>query len=479
MELYPAGLLALGIWLLVALRDGDRALLAAVVVMPLGMLAAIKVPIGGFTPPVAQLFAAGAIALALAMRVARPAPTGLQLPSAAIPLILFSLWGVFSAIVLVRLFSGELMVFSMSRGHVGARISPFFPSGLVELRPSASNISQTAYMLLSTAFFIALADLIRRRGIAPVVTALRWAAGINILLALLDAAALDAVLEIVRTASYVLHNEHTVAGVPRVIGGFSEAAPFGAYSAVIGAFFLVRGYDAQDHRDLSLGIANLLLAAVALSSTAIFGLLVLGLFVAVRRLRRLAVPMPQERAVGTVLAAVLASLVAVTLITVVIGTDQVLDILDRLIFSKGSSASGLERGALASHGLGVLWDTYGLGAGIGSVRANGWTVAIAASTGIVGLTLMVVFLVMAFTTRHRRAIPPALVPDRAGAQAAGLVSGSVALISAFNAYPDFAILIFAAIAIGSLGRQGAAAAPPRPAFLRTAQNDRDHASATV
>ena len=46
--------------------------------------------------------------------------------------------------------------------------------------------------------------------------------------------------------------------------------------------------------------------------------------------------------------------------------------LDTLLFSKSGSMSGLERAAWAKSGLDAFIETYGLGAGAGSLRSNGF-----------------------------------------------------------------------------------------------------------
>ncbi|MEM9781178.1 MAG: hypothetical protein AAF899_01775 [Pseudomonadota bacterium] len=466
-------MLAMVIWSAIALINIDRALLAAIVVLPLGMLAAVKLPIGGFTPPIAQLYLAGALALAATARItSHDRSGGWLVPHAAIPLLLYAIWGIFSAIVLVRLFAGDVMVFSMDRGTQGARISPMFKAGLSRLSPVSSNISQTAYMLLSVGFFIALADLTRRLGLAPMVRALRTAAIINIVLGVLDAAALDILLEPLRTADYALHNEHRIAGIPRIIGGFAEASVFGSFSAAIGAFFVVRGFDRSDPRDLGIGLANLAFALVALSSTAFLGLAVFALCIVVRRLRRFSAKVQMTRAVATLAVIPLGILAAGVAAVVLFGAGEILSVLDKLVFNKAETTSGLERGAMAAQGLRIMADTYGIGVGIGSVRANGWFAATAAAVGLPGLALMLWFLLAAFVTWRPR-VTPGLAADRAGAQIAGVVAGAIACASSFEAYPSLVLIVFAATATGTLmpetglGRAPIRqTVPPAPALSR-------------
>ena len=140
------------------------------------------------------------------------------------------------------------------------------------LQATKSNISQSFYILLSSGFFLAAVFVMRRRGTRFAETGLAWAAGINALLGALDFLGLDNLLSLVRTADYSLANEHTVAGMARIIGGYSEASVFGATSAALAGYFAMSFLiGRQGHAGL-LALSNLACAAMALSSTAFLAL---------------------------------------------------------------------------------------------------------------------------------------------------------------------------------------------------------------
>ncbi len=122
------------------------------VMMPFGMLAIVGLPkLGGLSllaVNVASAAAVGAGILLLLGRLMRG--DRIRLEPSAIAILIFAAYTIFSATVLVRLFSGEIMVFSLSRSAGGVRVSTAFLWGKVWLSPGSSNISQTFYIVLAS-----------------------------------------------------------------------------------------------------------------------------------------------------------------------------------------------------------------------------------------------------------------------------------------------------------------------------------------
>ena len=108
-------------------------------------------------------------------------------------------------------------------------------------------------------------------------------------------------------------------------------------------------------------------------------------------------------------------LVAIVAVVVLTPAGQyAMEMADRMIFSKGESASGLERGVWASEGYRVFRDTFGFGAGLGSVRSNGIVPVILANVGWPGLLLSAIFMWLVFLkpTGLRRHASPAMRENR-------------------------------------------------------------------
>lgn len=467
MELFPVGMAALAVWLAASLRDGDAAFRVVVALLPFGMLAVLRLPIGGMTPLAAHIGAALTVALALLGLWARARPPGgavdLTMPRAGVPLLLFAAYALFASLFLARWFDGEFLVFSFARDATGMRISHQFRIGLVPVGPVPANLSQTAYLLLSIAFFFLSLHVIRRRGLDHAIGALRLAALANIGLGLLDALGPDMLLEPFRTADYALLSEHAIGGLPRVIGGFSEASAFGAFSAALGGFFLVLGLLQQRGRDVALGALTLLLTLASLSSTAFLGVGLVGLLLGLW-LARLFFARLEGRTVLVLLMS-LSGLVFLLCLLFLAGPglERAAEILDRLFFSKADSQSGLERGALAYYGFLAFLETHGLGAGVGSVRANGLGAALLASVGLPGAVLFLWFVLSSLGSAA--AAGRARFAAAKAAQIAGLAHLGMMMASSFSVDPGLLFMLFAAIAVWARQPETVRApSPPRAAL---------------
>lgn len=387
MEVFPASFALLAIWLIVILRSHWGGYTLTIAMLPFGMFAAISFPaLGGLSMPATTFLAAMMIGIAVveyASKLHRQPSAGLH--PATLAFGLFAAYGVFSSIVLVRLFQGSFMVFPLARGTTGVRVDPGFPSVQAPVWPSSSNISQSFYILIAFGFFVVLVRWLRTRGAIAGEVAMAWAAGLNIVLGVLDMLKLDAVLVWVRTASYALHSEQTMVGLDRVIGGFAEPAIFGATSAVFFAYFVSAWAQSGRWRDALLGIVNGILVIMTFSTTGIAAMaVVLGLMWlryilgATGRFSRTTVAL--AIAGGS---AAIAALALVLLMTPFL--DTATRVLDQLFLSKLDSLSGRERSAWAASGVEAFFQTRGLGVGAGSLRSNGLVPVLMGNVGLPGL----------------------------------------------------------------------------------------------
>ena len=460
MQLYAISPVFFGILLLCTFGGLHRLLLFLCAMMPFGMLAVVGLPaIGGLSILAVNATAAALVAggcLVLLSRLVRGQP--IRIAPATLALLGFAAYAVFSATVLVRLFAGETMVFALSREAVGVRVSTEFAWAKVWLGPSSSNISQTFYVLLACGFFVVAAHVLRQKGVAFGARCLALAATVNVGLGLLDLAALDQLLATVRTASYSLANSASVHGIPRIIGGFSEAASFGSASAMFFGYFASTWLYSRKLSDGFLALGNGIFAVMALSSTGIIALAV----VMVALTPRLITTMPKRLRrnslfTGSVGLAGIAILVAVVLIFT--DTAQtVTSIINNLIFDKSTSSSGQERAAWALGGLEALRDSWGLGVGTGSLRANGLLFVMLGSVGIAGTALFVTFLWLAFSGRADSSQQQVLSSTRTGALAV-LVS---MLLAATVPDPSIQLIFLAALATAA---KQSATTPKRPQNL--------------
>lgn len=455
MDFYPSGLAVFVIWLIAAGKSLDQALTVTIAFLPLGMLAVVRLPIGGMTPIIAYIAAAGTIALAGLSILRRSLRSGseretLLISAPGLIAVAFAAYGLVATVFLPRLFRGAAMVFSFDRQvrGTGTRISHEFRGEVIPLGPSYANISQTAYILLGIVFFIVSDVIVRRRGFVFALRALRWAAAINLILGVLDILGLDVILAVLRTAQYALLNEHAIAGVARVIGGFPEASSFGAFSTALGAFFLVYGLGSGNQKDIIIGALTLAFAAAALSSTAILGLALLAVLIGIQVLRLFVARSTRRKVMFG--AACLSFTGGFLAFILMVGTspDRAITILSDLTINKSQSSSGLERGAMALNGLHTFVATWGFGAGIGSIRSNGFGPAMLGSLGIPGVLLFLWFIWSAFFTGQ----PPISSNARAAlraAQIAALVHLAMMGAASFSVDAGLMFMFFAAIALNS------------------------------
>lgn len=391
MAFYPAAGVFLLIWLWSVMRNADNGIPMAIAVLPFGMFAAVT--FGGLSLLLSNLLAMLTIgALIFRWISRRKAQTPLHIPTAGIYLVAFTVYSLFSGFVIVRLFQGQFLVFPMNVTSNYTQVSLFYPSTMWPLRPTKSNLSQSFYILLSCGFFIATVLVLRRTGTRFAETGLVWAAGINASLGLLDFLGLDNLLSLVRTADYTLANEQTITGMARIIGGYSEASGFGAASAALAGYFTMSFLIGYRGRDGVLALCNLVCASFALSSTAFLALGALTVIIVLHARTFLSGAISRTSGHLFVIAAASMVVGLCLLIIMTPALDVVSDLVDRLILSKRGTLSGMERAAWAGAGYDAFFQTWGLGAGVGSLRANGLASVLLGSVGLPGTLAYLGFL---------------------------------------------------------------------------------------
>jgi hypothetical protein len=466
MQLFPTSLLVVLALAVLLLRGPHRGFWAFLALTPLAATAAFNLPaVGGASILLADLCALALIALLMARPGGTAALLGTMRPGQpGFWMALLTLWAVFATLTMPSLFRGETMVFSISRAGNA--------DGIIEtpLRPDTGNLTQLFRHLLGACLFLAAATVFRLRpDPGPAVTALAVATGLHATLGVLDVATfhagLAALLEPVRTANYAILWDHSMMGVKRMIGGFPEASSFGYYSLGLLAVWLHLWL--TGHRRRLAGAMLLISTVCLLHSTSSSAYVSIVAFVALYGTVRIVAALGRKvsrRGAGIAgMALVAVWLSAVGVFAAYTFLPPVEAFLDRALFDKLDGASGVERASWNAQALTNFVETWGLGAGLGSVRASSWAVAVLASLGLVGAFLYAGFLATLLAPRGawRGRDPRASVADatRAGC-AAMLVSGVLTLPT-----PDLSLAFyaFAGIAAGlargtELQAQGAAGA---------------------
>jgi len=408
MQVTLVGIVLIGIWVLSAFRGIASSARLTLLMIPLGAAAVVNVPASGLSILALQGLAALTTGLGVLHMLAKGRGSNPQLPTAVWMLAILCVYGALSAFVMPRVFFHDVLVVPYARAIDGVRLSEIFYTTLIPLAPSSSNISQPGYLLASFAFFVVMIWVARFKGPDYLSKALLSAAFLNAVLGGMDMLRLDTILSVIRTADYAIASDWSILGADRLIGGFPEPSAFGSVAAIFAAYGLSIFFDRNDWLAGGIGIANAFLALMALSSTGWFGLGVMGGVLVARTLLDVMTGGGGRRASIIVILGLPVLVATIVLIVFTPAGQYVLDMADRMIFSKGESASGLERGAWASEGFRVFRETYGFGAGLGSVRSNGIVPVILANVGWPGLALSVAFLWLVFlkpTRLSRNASP--------------------------------------------------------------------------
>ena len=135
--------------------------------------------------------------------------------------------------------------------------------------------------------------------------------------------------------------------------------------------------------------------------------------------------------------------------------DLASDLVDRLILSKRNTLSGMERGAWASAGFNAFFQTWGLGAGVGSLRGSGLASVLLGSVGLPGSLAFLGFLFFAIGKPFNSGNPElrrTYYASRVGA----LTLLSSMLVSA--TVPDTTLLLMAVTAMAVAAQERAAGA---------------------
>lgn len=306
-------------------------------------------------------------------------------------------YGVVGALLFPRLFAGSTYVNAIGATEFG----PSFVA--VPLAPTSGNFTQTVYFIGDlVCFCIAYVWASVPGGTGRLVNALLAYCIGNVLFAGVDLATFwsgtSYLLEFMRNAAYTLHDETIVYGLKRIVGSFTEASSF-AYASIGALGFVLRlwlgGY--QPWLTFGLSVVTVALLVFSTSTTAYAALpvflVLVYLYVALqvftgRSTKAMAQFMIFAPVVG------IAILLAIALQPSVLAT--LTDYMNVLVFDKGSTQSGIDRGRWNEFAIRNVIDTYGLGSGIGSVRASSFVIAVAANLGVPGAITFGLFLASLF-----------------------------------------------------------------------------------
>jgi hypothetical protein len=317
--------------------------------------------------------------------------------SAGLPLLCLVCVAGLGAVFLPRVNAGLTEVFMLIRQGEGATLA------VRPLHATGSNIGQFLRFLLAAFGFLAAA-LVMMRFAAPgrIMQAFVVASGVHIALALLDLTGpLTGLnpLEHLRNAYVEILDHQTLNGLRRLIGGFPEPSAFAIYTIGLYGFWL-RVWFGTPRSFLAfamvLGMMALLIRST--STAAYFGLCLYTMLFMLWQ-ARMVLRGGQRAVLCIALTAVLPLVICGAVVTYFM-VPALGDFLDTIIFDKMQSASGNERWSWNMQALRNFTQTYGMGAGIGSLRASGWPFALLGSVGALGAMLYAWFLGATLRASH-------------------------------------------------------------------------------
>jgi hypothetical protein len=360
----------------------------------LGAAAAVKLPsIGGPSiQPAHLLLCFLAVSVLCRPSLVQAALKSLVFPNAGFWFTLFVVYGCISAFFLPRIFANTTYVFSLARHgeEVGIQVLP--------LAPRSSNLTQAAYLIGDFVCFAIVAAYSKMGGAPIIARSVVLTAALCLVLAAADvltyATNTQDLLSFIRNANYRMLNDGEIGGLKRIVGSFSEAGAYSYAALGVYAFTLALWLESYPLKHLGV-ICSLLLSTLLMStsSTAYAAVLAFSLIVLLgclsRSMRGTATPR-QMSYIGLAFLVLPIILLATMLLPGLWNTITTL--FDATIVNKLDSQSGVERMLWNEQALVTFLDTAGLGAGVGSVRASSFIVALAASVGLPGILLFVAFL---------------------------------------------------------------------------------------
>ena len=326
------------------------------------------------------------------------------------------IYSTISAFLMPRLFSGQTFTYAVRTAEANY---------MAPLAPTTSNLTQSIYFIGSFVCFFVL------RGFGSSYSGQKSLARAALVCVILNLVfvALDLVtywtnttelLSYIRNSTYSMLSDTEVAGAKRIVGSFVEASSFSYWTLGYFAFTLSLWLNGIATRlTFSLSFLSFVALLFSTSTTAYVGLAAV-LFVQYIVIGRLMFRPVRTQMMIFIIAAPIILIVAVVLICSNDSTSAYVgDLLDTLVINKLSTASGIERSNWNSQAIQNFLDTFGFGAGNGSVRASSFPIAVISSIGIIGGITYGLFLMTIWFGQNRTA-DSTLVATKTAARSACL-----------------------------------------------------------
>lgn len=299
-------------------------------------------------------------------------------------------WGVAGAIVLPRLLSGSTLVFPVDRTSKEILLKP--------LGPVSGNLSQAVYCIGDVVVYCSMYAFLKYRGAYRTLgNAVLLLTALDVLAGVIDivshAAGIDA-LSVLKTAQFADLTGEEMGGLVRISGTFPETSAFSAFTLPLFVFCLNLWMVAYRPKLAgALAVASGMLLLLSTSGTAYVGLGAYQAVLLISRpgvIARVATARKHRMWIMAACAGVLGALYVVLFLPGVVKVLQ--DFVNEAVMNKAGSSSGVERMGWNAQGVTNFFDTYGIGVGLGSIRASSFLVVVLANLGVVGVVCYGMFL---------------------------------------------------------------------------------------
>jgi hypothetical protein len=392
MSVEPIGFLILILGLVAVLRGPSVGFLIFIPCTLLGSAAVIKSDAVSIQPAHLLL---GVLILTVfrQRRYIEFALRGLSFPLPGFWLLCTMIYGVVGAVLLPRILAGITLVYTIGRSSSGQWLYP------VPLEPTTGNFTQSVYFCGDVAcFLLCYSFASTAAGFRIIFRALFYYAVGNIIFAALDLVTFwtgtGYLLEFIRNSSYVLHTDTVVLGLKRIAGSFTEASSFaGTTIGIVGFTARLWLFNIVPTVTFPIALISLLLLLLSTSTTAYATAPLLLLYLYFGSAWRITISrVGLPAAAFVVLSPLLLGIAIIVVLLQPSVASSINDLMGVLIFDKSSSQSGIERAMLNEVALANLFDTFGLGTGIGSAKASSFALAMLATLGVIGSTAYCLFL---------------------------------------------------------------------------------------
>jgi hypothetical protein len=456
MTVEPIGVVAFAIGLIALFADSSFAVYVFFGATLLGAAAAIILDnLGGTTIQPAHLLLGVVAAKLLCSRSVRVwAVRAVAVGGPGFWLLITTVYAVMTAYVMPRLFLGGTLAFTV-RARGANYATP--------LAPTTSNLTQSIYLIADCVCFLVLSGFgSSDAGRKCLGRAALMCVTLNLFFAALDlvtyATDTTDLMSAIRNSTYSILNDTQAAGFKRIVGSFVEASSFSYWTLGYFAFASSLWLSGVATRlTMSLTVLSFIVLLFSTSTTAYVGLAIyLSWQFIVIAFTFLVQPLRSQ-----MIAFLIGLPAALTLVVIMICLSDtsyayVGDLLNTFILNKMSSDSGIERSSWNTQAIQNFLDTYGLGAGNGSVRASSFPIALLASLGFLGSVTYGLFLLMMWF-RRRMPAPPAIAATQTAARSACLAWLIGATAS--GGFIDLGLPFFAFAALGCAGALGSRTRP--------------------